>query len=59
MILGFSDCTNIDNTKAYHRYEFIHSREGKWPAKVMCRILEVGESGCYRYLKNLSKPDRG
>ena len=24
----------------------------------MCRILEVSESGYYRYLKNLSKPDK-
>ena len=44
--------------KAQHRYEFIHSREGKWPVKVMCQVLEVSESGYYRYLKNLGKPDK-
>ena len=24
----------------------------------MCRVLEVSESGYYRYLKNLGKPDK-
>lgn len=44
--------------KAHHRYEFIQSKEGKWPTKTMCRILEVSESGYYRYLKNLGKSDK-
>ena len=44
--------------KACHRYEFIRSRKDKWPTKVMCKVLEVSESGYYRYLKNLGKPDK-
>lgn len=44
--------------KARHRYEFIHSRRDKWPVKTMCRVLEVSESGYYRFLKSLGKPDK-
>lgn len=47
-----------ERSKSAHRYELIHYREGKWPAKSMCQLLEVSESGYYRYLKNLGKPYR-
>lgn len=30
----------------------------RWPVNLMCQILEVSETGYYRYLRNLGKPSK-
>lgn len=40
------------------RFEFIHSNRNKWPVCTMCEILKVSETGYYKYVNNLGKPDK-
>ena len=44
--------------RARERYEYILSRKDKWPVKLQCEILEISESGYYRFIKNLGKPSK-
>lgn len=36
----------------------MEERAGKWPVTALCRVLELSESGYYRYLKRKDKPNR-
>ena len=42
--------------KAHLRYGFIETAGKRRSVKELCRVLEVSESGYYRYLKNKDKP---
>ena len=44
--------------KASGRYEYILARKGKHTVKSMCKVLNVSESGYYRWLKNRDKATR-
>jgi meiotically up-regulated gene 157 (Mug157) protein len=38
------------------KYIELRSQEGKWNVAALCRVLQVSESGYYKYLRNKSKP---
>lgn len=40
------------------RYAFAEEHADKWPVTALCRVLELSESGYYRYLKRKGKPNR-
>ncbi len=40
------------------RYEYILSKNGIWAVSDMCSVLDVSESGYYRFLKTRGKPSR-
>ena len=44
--------------KAHLRYAFVEANRGRWPAKTICKVLSVSESGYYRYRKNKGKPSK-
>lgn len=38
------------------KYIELCCQEGKWNVAALCRVLQVSESGYYKYLRNKSKP---
>lgn len=38
------------------KYIELRCQERKWSVKALCRVLQVSESGYYKYLRNKSKP---
>ena len=44
--------------KAHLRYEYILSKSNVWTVKEMCIVLEVSESGYYRFLKSRTRPSK-
>jgi len=47
-----------EEVKTSQRYRFIKEHIGKWYVNEMCTVLEVTESGYYRWLKMLAMPKR-
>ena len=50
----FFRCTTKE-VRTHNRFLFIHEREGRWPIKSMCKVLWVGETGYYKFRRNLGK----
>lgn len=44
--------------RAHERYRFIYANCKRWTVKYLCSILEVSESGYYRFASNLDKPSK-
>lgn len=40
------------------RYQFIYEFSNCWPVSSLCEVLEISESGYYRFRKNINKPGK-
>lgn len=44
--------------RARKRFEFISEYSSRWPVSVMCDVLNVSETGYYRFKRNLGNPSK-
>ena len=43
---------------ARERFGFIYEHRNRQSVNIMCDILKVSETGYYRYVRSLDKPDK-
>jgi len=44
--------------RAHDRFRFIYQHKGRWQINAMCKVLDVCETGYYRFKRNIGRPGK-